>query len=171
MWELDHKEGWRIDAFKLCCGRRLLRVPWIARISNQSILKEINSEYSLEGLILKPQYFGHLMRIADSLKKTLICWERLRAGGEGKLESYITKKFKGRSSFRHSLTRVLAQLLYSFSFLLSFSSGQFSFGCLLCPHNVSWIRAMSLCIHIPCKERITYLNNQSPKLLYYTRLK
>ena len=72
MWELDHKEGWRIDAFKLCCGRRLLRVPWIARISNQSILKEINPEYSLEEvrLRLRLQYFGHLMRRAGSWEKT-----------------------------------------------------------------------------------------------------
>ena len=66
------------------CWRWLLRVPWIARRSNQSILKEINPEYSLEGLLfrLKLQYFGHLMQRADSLEKTL-CWERLKAVGEG----------------------------------------------------------------------------------------
>ena len=57
-------------AFELCCWRRLLRVPWTARWSNQSILKEINPEYSLEGLILKPQYFGHLRERANSLKNT-----------------------------------------------------------------------------------------------------
>ena len=64
----------RTDAFKLWCWRRLLRVPWIARRSNQSILKEINPEYSLEGLMLKLklQYFGHLMQRADSLEKTLM---------------------------------------------------------------------------------------------------
>ena len=64
----------RIDAFELWCWRRLLRVPWKARRSKQSILKEINSEYSLEGLMLKLklQYFGHLMRTADSLEKTLM---------------------------------------------------------------------------------------------------
>ena len=64
----------RIDAFDLWCWRRLLRVPWTARRSNQSILKEINSEYSLEGLLLKLklQYFGHLMRRASSLKKILV---------------------------------------------------------------------------------------------------
>ena len=77
MWELDHKEGCapkRTDAFKLWCWRRLLRVPWIARRSNQSILKEINPEYSLEGLILKLklQYFGYLMGRDNSSKKTLI---------------------------------------------------------------------------------------------------
>ena len=62
----------RIDAFKLWCWRRLLRVPWTARRSNQSILKEINPEYSLEGLMLKLQYFVHLMRRTDLLEKTLV---------------------------------------------------------------------------------------------------
>ena len=67
-------EHQRIDAFELWCWRRLLRVPWTARISNQSILKEISPEYSLEGLMLKLklQYFGHLMQRADSLEKTLM---------------------------------------------------------------------------------------------------
>ena len=61
MWELDHKEGWsqRTDAFKLWCWTRFLRVTWTARRSNQSSLKEVNPEYSLEGLLLKLQYFGH----------------------------------------------------------------------------------------------------------------
>ena len=68
-----HKaECQRIDAFELWCWRRLLRVPWTARISNQSILKEISTEYSLEGLMLKLQYFGHLMQRTDSLEKTLM---------------------------------------------------------------------------------------------------
>ena len=64
----------RIDAFELWCWRRLLRVPWTARISNQSILKEVNPDYSLEGLMLKLklQYFGHLMQRVDSLEKTLM---------------------------------------------------------------------------------------------------
>ena len=65
-------ECWRNDAFELWCWRRLLRVPLTARRSNQSILKEINSGYSLEGLMLKIQYFGHLMQRADSLAKTLM---------------------------------------------------------------------------------------------------
>ena len=68
-------ESWikkKADAFKLWCWRRLLRVPWTARRSNHSILKEINPEYSLEGLILKLQYFGHLIQRADSLQKTLM---------------------------------------------------------------------------------------------------
>ena len=76
MWELDYKEieCQRIVAFELWCWRRLLRVPWTARWSNQSILKEISPEYSLEGLMLKLklQYLGHLMWRTDSLEKTLI---------------------------------------------------------------------------------------------------
>ena len=73
-WTTKKAECWRTDNFKLWCWRRLLRVPWTARRSNQSILKEINPEYSLEGLMLKPklQYFGHLMWRADSLEKTLM---------------------------------------------------------------------------------------------------
>ena len=73
-WTIKKAEHQRIDAFELWCWRRLLRVPWTARRSNQSILKEINPEYSLEGLMLrlKLQYFGHLMRRMDSLEKTLM---------------------------------------------------------------------------------------------------
>ena len=73
-WTIKKAERKRIDAFKLWCWRRLLRVPWTARKSNQSILKEISPEYSLEGLMrkLKLQYFGHLMRRTDSLEKTLM---------------------------------------------------------------------------------------------------
>ena len=73
-WAIKRAERQRIDAFKLWCWRRLLRVPWTARRSNQSILKEISPEYSLEGLMLKLklQSFGHLMQRADSLEKTLI---------------------------------------------------------------------------------------------------
>ena len=73
-WAIKKAECWRTDAFELLCCRRLLRVPWTARRSNQSILKEISPEYSLKGLMLKLklQYFGHLMRRTDSLKKTLM---------------------------------------------------------------------------------------------------
>ena len=92
MWELDCKESWawRIDVFELWFWRRLLRVPWTARRSNQSILKEISPEHSLEGLMLKLklQYFAHLMQQADSFKKTLMLgriegrrrrgWQRMR---------------------------------------------------------------------------------------------
>ena len=73
-WTVKKAEHRRIDAFELWCWRRLLRVPWTARRSNQSILKEIRPEYSLEGLMLKLklQYFGHLMRRTDFLEKTLM---------------------------------------------------------------------------------------------------
>ena len=73
-WTIEKAEHRRIDAFKLQCYRRLFRVPWTARRSNQSSLKEINPEYSLEGLMLKLklQYFGHLMRRTDSFEKTLM---------------------------------------------------------------------------------------------------
>ena len=74
VWTIKKAEHWRTGAFRFWCWRRLLRVLWTARRSKQSILKEINPEYSLEGLMLKPkfQYFGHLMRRADSLEKTLM---------------------------------------------------------------------------------------------------
>ena len=89
-WTIKKAERQRIDAFELWCWRRLLRVPWTARRSNQSILKEISPEYSLEGLMLrlKLQYLGHLMWRADSLEKTLMLgkieggrsrgWQRMR---------------------------------------------------------------------------------------------
>ena len=73
-WTIMKVEPQRIDSFELWCWRRLLRVPWPARRSNQSILKEINLEYTLEGLILKLkfQYFGHLIQRTDSMEKTLV---------------------------------------------------------------------------------------------------
>ena len=89
-WTIKKAERWRIDAFELWCWRRLLRVPWTARRSNQSILKEISPRCTLEGLMLKLklQYFGHLMWRADSLEKTLMLgkiegrrrkgWQRMR---------------------------------------------------------------------------------------------
>ena len=87
-WTIKKAECWRIDAFELGCWRRPLRVPWTVRRFNQSILKEINPEYSLEELMLKLQYFGHLMQRADSLEKTLMLgkvegrrrrgWQRMR---------------------------------------------------------------------------------------------
>ena len=88
-WTIKKAECWRIDAFELWCWKRLLRVPWTARRSNQSILKEISPEYSLEGLILKLkfQYFGHVMRSTDSERNEMLrkieChwrrgWQRMR---------------------------------------------------------------------------------------------
>ena len=83
-WTEKKAEHQRIDAFELWCWRKLLKVPWTARRSNQSILKEISPGISLEGMMLKLklQYFCHLMGRVDSLEKTL-CWESLGAGGEG----------------------------------------------------------------------------------------
>jgi len=89
-WTIKKAEHWRIDTFELWCWRRLLKVPWTERRSNQSILKEISPEYSLEGLMLKLklQYFGHLMQRIDSLEKILMLgkieggrrtgWQRMR---------------------------------------------------------------------------------------------
>ena len=87
-WTIKKAEHQRIDAFELWCCRGILRVPWTARRSNQSILKEISPEYSLEGLMLKLQYFGHLMQRTDSFEKTLMLgkteggrkrgWQRMR---------------------------------------------------------------------------------------------
>ena len=89
-WTIKKAECRRIDAFELWCWRRLLRVPWTARRSNQPIQKEISPEYSLEGLMLKLklQFFGHLMRITDSLEKTLI------------LENIEGRKRRGRQRMR-----------------------------------------------------------------------
>ena len=81
-WTIKKAECWRIDAFELWCWRRLLRVPWTGRRSSQSILKEMSPEYSLEGLMLKLQYFGHLIERTDSFGRPW-CWERLKSGGEG----------------------------------------------------------------------------------------
>ena len=87
-WTIKKTEHQRVDAFKLWCWRRLLRVPWTARKSNQSILKEISPKYSLEGLMLKRQYFGHLLKRANLLEKTLML---------GKIEG---KRRRGRQRMR-----------------------------------------------------------------------
>ena len=89
-WTVKKAERRRIDTFELWCWRRLLRVPWTARRSNQSILKEISSGCSLEGLMFKPklQYFGHLMRRVDSLEKTLM------------LERIVGRRRRGRQRMR-----------------------------------------------------------------------
>ena len=97
-WTLKKAEHQRTGAFELWCWRRLLRVPWTARRSNQSILKEISPEYSLEGLMLKLklQYFGHLMQRANSLEKTLM------------LEKFEVKRKRGwqRMRWLHSMSKL-----------------------------------------------------------------
>ena len=82
-WTVKKAECQRVDAFEPWCWRRLLKVPWTARRSNQSILRKINPKYSLEGLMLKLQYFGHLMRTADSLEKSLMLGKLEGRGEEG----------------------------------------------------------------------------------------
>ena len=105
-WTMKKAECWRMEAFKLWCWRRLLRVPWTARKSNLSILREINPEYSLEGLILKLklQYFGHLTQRADSLEKILML---------GKIED---KRRRGQQKIRWLVINIIT---YSMSMTLS----------------------------------------------------
>ena len=90
-WTIKEAECQSIDAFELWCWRRLLRVPWTARRSNQSILKEISPEYSLEALMLKLQYFGHLMRRTDSLEKNLMLGkiEGRRRSGQQRVDGWM----------------------------------------------------------------------------------
>ena len=105
-WTIKKAEQWRTDALELWCWRRLLRVPWTARRSNQSILKEINPEYSLEGLMLnlKHQYFGHLMHTADSLENTLMLGKT-----EGK-KTWAWQRMKRLDSITNSMDMSLDKL-------------------------------------------------------------
>ena len=121
-WTIKKAECWRIDAFELWCWRRLLRVPWTLRRSNQSILKEINPGYSLEGLMLKLklQYFGHLMRRTNSLEKTLML---------GKIE--------GRMRRERQRMRTLNGITYSMDMSLSSSRSWWRHGSLAC--SSSWV--------------------------------
>ena len=122
-WTIKKAKGRRVDAFEMWCWRRLLRVPWTTRKSNQSFLKEISSEYSLERLMLKLQYFGHLMRRTDSLEKTLMLgkiegtrrmgWQRIRwlDGITDSMEMSLSKlrelltDWKARHTAIHGVTK------------------------------------------------------------------
>ena len=105
-WTIKKAERRRIDAFELLCWRRLLRVPWTARRSNQSILREIGPGCSLEGLMLKLklQYFGHLMRRADSFEKTLMLG-RIKGG-----RRRGRKRMRWLDSITHSMDMTLSKL-------------------------------------------------------------
>ena len=104
-WTVKKAEHWWIDAFELWCWRRLLRVPWTARRSNQSILKEISPGYSLEGMMLKLQlqYFGHLMRRVDSLEKTLML------GGFGGRRRRVQQRMRWLDGITDSMDMSLAE--------------------------------------------------------------
>ena len=126
LWELNHKEGWAQKnwCFRTVIWRRLLRVPWTARRSNQSIIKKINSEYSLEGLKLKLklQYFGHLMRRANSLKNIWLIGKDPDAGKDWRQKEKVTAEDE-MVRWRHQLYG------HEFEQILGYSGGQRSLAC------------------------------------------
>ena len=144
-WTVKKAVRWRIDAFELWCWRRLLRVPWTPRRSNQSILKEINPKYSLEGLMLKLklQYFGHLMWKADSLEKTLVAGKDWRPEEKGMTEDEMV-------GWHHRLNG------HEFELVLGVGEGQGSLACYSpwdCKESdmteVNWIQSKTAWVQIP----------------------
>ena len=138
-WTIKRAEWQIIDAFELCCWKRLLRVPWTARISNQSILKEINPKYSLEGLMLKLklQYFGHLMRMANLSEKTL-----------------MLRKIEGKRRRGWQRTRWFDGITDSVDMSLSSSGRWWRIG------REAWTTA----VHGSQRDKIEWLNNINERL-------
>ena len=159
MWELDCKEGW---ALKNCCFwtvvlGRLLRVPWTSRRTNQSILKKINPEFSLEGLKLKLQYFGHLIQRANSLEKTLILgkiegrrrrgWQRMRwldviSDSMNMSLNKLREMVKDRKAWRaavHGVTKSWTQLNNNNNNNKCLNNYLVLFGCCCCIFSLLWL--------------------------------
>ena len=140
-WTIKKAECWRIDAFEVWCQRRLLRVPWTARRSNQSILKEISPEYSLEGLMLKLklQNFGHMIRRGDSLEKTLMLG-RIKGGRRRGWQ-----RMRWLDGFTDSMDMSLSKLPEGRLACCSPWSGKESDTTLLCFGFTDWGFAVTLC--------------------------
>ena len=124
-WTTKKAEHWRTDAFELSCWRRLLRVPWTARRSNESILKEISPEYSLEELMLKLklQYFGHLMQRTDSLEKTLMDREASAVREVSKSRTWLSNWTDTKPSSTYHDFKTIERIVRHYRLLLHLDSG------------------------------------------------
>ena len=155
-WTIKKAEHWRIDAFELWCWRRFLRVPWTARRSNQSILKEISPEYSLEGLMLKLQYFGHMMWRTDSLEKTLML---------GKIEGGRTRGQQRTRWLEHQQLNGR-----EFEQAPGDGDGQGAWGAAVHGVTKSWTQLIEWTITTTCKashRNVTWRGGYNWELIYY----
>ena len=141
-WTIKKGEHQRIDAFELWCWRRLLRVSWTARRSNQSILKEINTEYSIEELMLKLklQNFGQLMQRTDCLKRPW-CWERLKAGGER-----VNRRWNG---WMASLTQWACLSKFQKLVMDKEACHAAGYGVANCQTQMNWTELIFHCVYVP----------------------